>query len=146
MTLPPRLKFGTFLAPFHALGENPTLTLHRDMELMEWLDDLGFDEAWIGEHHSGGWETIASPELFIAAAAERTKHIKFGTGVISLPYHNPLNGRQPHDPARSPDTWSRHDGRRAGRLISDALMMGIEPNTQRPAHGRSPGHYPASFH
>jgi limonene 1,2-monooxygenase len=42
------------------VGENPTLALERDVELIEWLDDLGFDEAWIGEHHSGGWETIAS--------------------------------------------------------------------------------------
>ena len=54
------------------------------------LDSLGFDEAWIGEHHSAGWEIISSPEIFIAAAAERTRHIKLGTGVISLPYHHPL--------------------------------------------------------
>ena len=59
------MTFGTFMAPFHRVGENPTLALERDLELIEWLDDLGFDEAWIGEHHSGGWETIASPEVFI---------------------------------------------------------------------------------
>ena len=81
------MKFGTFLAPFHRLGENPTVGLERDLELLEHLDRLDFDEAWIGEHHSGGWETISSPELFIANAAARTKYIKLGTGVISLPYH-----------------------------------------------------------
>ena len=81
------MKFGIFLGPFHRLSENPTLGLERDLELLQWLDYLGFDEAWIGEHHSAGWETIASPELFIATAAERTRHIKLGTGVISLPYH-----------------------------------------------------------
>ena len=90
MTLPARMKFGIFLAPFHVLGDNPTLGLQRDLELIELLDDLDYDEAWIGEHHSAGWGTIASPELFIAAAAERTRHIKLGTGVISLPYHHPL--------------------------------------------------------
>src|SRR3954447_23603157 len=90
MTLPARMKFGTFMAPFHQLGEDPTLALDRDLELMQWLDYLGFDEAWIGEHHSAGWETIASPEIFIGIAAERTKHIKLGTGVTSLPYHHPL--------------------------------------------------------
>jgi limonene 1,2-monooxygenase len=90
MTLPARLKFGIFMAPFHPLGEDPTLALERDLELLQWLDYLGFDEAWIGEHHSAGWETIASPEVFIATAAERTKHLKLGTGVISLPYHHPL--------------------------------------------------------
>jgi len=84
------LRHGIFLAPFHQLHENPTLCLERDFELVELLDRLGFNEAWIGEHHSAGFETISSPELFIAAAAERTRHIRLGTGVISLPYHNPL--------------------------------------------------------
>ena len=77
------MKFGIFMAPFHWAAENPTLSFERDMELLEWLDQLGYDEAWIGEHHSGGWETIASPEIFIGAAAQRTKHIKLGTGVPS---------------------------------------------------------------
>ena len=79
-----------FHGPVPPLGEDPTLGLERDLELLQWLDYLGFDEAWIGEHHSAGWETIASPEVFIATAAERTKHLKLGTGVISLPYHHPL--------------------------------------------------------
>lgn len=79
------MKFGIFLAPFHRLGENPTLAMARDMELIEWLDWLGYDEAWIGEHHSAGWEVIASPELFIAEAACRTRTIRLGSGVTSLP-------------------------------------------------------------
>jgi limonene 1,2-monooxygenase len=85
-----RLRFGIFLAPFHPAGENPTSALQRDLRLVEHLDELGYDEAWIGEHHSAGSEIIASPEIFIAAAAERTKHIRLGTGVVSLSYHNPL--------------------------------------------------------
>lgn len=85
-----RLRFGIFLAPFHKPGINPTLALQNDLELIQWLDRCGYDEAWIGEHHSAGSELIASPEIFIAAAAERTKHIKLGTGVVSLSYHNPL--------------------------------------------------------
>jgi limonene 1,2-monooxygenase len=85
-----RLRFGIFLAPIHAPGQNPTLALQRDLELIEHLDALGYDEAWIGEHHSAGSELIGSPEIFIAAAAERTRHIKLGTGVTSIAYHNPL--------------------------------------------------------
>jgi limonene 1,2-monooxygenase len=85
-----RLRFGIFLAPFHPAGENPTTALQRDLQLIEHLDALDYDEAWIGEHHSAGSEIIASPEVFIAAAAERTRRIKLGTGVISLSYHNPL--------------------------------------------------------
>jgi len=90
MTLPRRMKFGIFLGPFHRAGENPTLAMDRDLELIEWLDHLGFDEAWIGEHHSAGWEIIASPEVMIAAAARSTRTIKLGTGVLVLPLRNPV--------------------------------------------------------
>lgn len=84
------LKFAIFLAPFHRLGDNPTLAMAHDLELIEWLDYLGYDEASIGEHHSAGWEIIALPELTIAAAADRTRNIKLGTGVTDLPYHHPF--------------------------------------------------------
>ena len=84
------LQHGIFLAPYHDVTESPTIGLRRDLELVEWVEKLGFAEAWFGEHHSTGWEIIGSPELMIAAAAERTARIRLGTGVISMPYHNPL--------------------------------------------------------
>src|SRR5581483_6364276 len=89
-----RLKFGAFLAPHHPLGEHPMLQFRRDLDFVQQLDELGYDEFWCGEHHSSGWEMIASPEMFLAAAGERTKRIKLGTGVISLPYHHPFNVAQ----------------------------------------------------
>src|SRR5271169_2949577 len=85
-----RLRFGIFLAPFHKPGINPTLALQSDLELIQWLDRCGYDEAWLGEHHSAGTELSASPEIMIATAAERTRNIKLGTGVVSVSYHNPL--------------------------------------------------------
>lgn len=129
---PARMKFGIFMAPFHRAGENPTLALQRDLELIEHLDRLGFEEAWIGEHHSAGWEIIADPAVFIAAAAERTRHIRLGTGVISLPYHHPL---MVADRMVMLDHLTRGRamlGVGPGALTSDAYMMGIEPPTQRP--------------
>src|SRR5262245_47411408 len=90
MSGPDRLNFGILLAPFHRIVENPNYSLHRDLELVGVFDRLGYDEAWIGEHHSAGYEIIASPEVFMASAAERTRHIRLGTGVSSLPYHHPL--------------------------------------------------------
>src|SRR6266851_269307 len=90
MPMTSRLRFGIFLAPLHPPGQNPTLALTRDLDLIQHLDALGYDEAWIGEHHSAGSEIIASPEIFIAVAAERTRRIKLGTGVVSPSYHNPL--------------------------------------------------------
>ncbi len=131
MTLPNRLKFGIFMAPFHPVGENPTLALERDMELFEWLDHLGFDEAWVGEHHSAGWETIASPEIFLAAAAQRTKNIKLGTGVISLPYHHPLIVANRMIQLDHMTRGRVMMGAGPGALVGDAYMMGIDPSTQR---------------
>lgn len=125
------MRFGMFLAPFHPVGQNPTLALERDLELVAHLDRLGFDEAWIGEHHSAGYEIIASPEVFIAAAAERTRHIRLGTGVSSLPYHHPLILA---DRMVLLDHLTRGRimmGVGPGALPSDAYMMGIEVARQR---------------
>jgi limonene 1,2-monooxygenase len=131
MPLPERMKFGIFMAPFHQLGDNPTLALERDLETIQWLDQLGFDEAWIGEHHSAGWETIASPEVFIAAAAERTRHIKLGTGVISLPYHHPLMVANRMVLLDHMTRGRVMMGVGPGALSTDAHMLGIEPIDQR---------------
>lgn len=126
-----RLRFGTFLAPFHAPGQNPTLALQRDLRLVEHLDQLGYDEAWIGEHHSAGSEIIASPEIFIAAAAERTRHIKLGTGVTSVAYHNPL---WVADRMVLLDHLTRGRtmlGVGPGSLPTDSSMIGLNPTDTR---------------
>ncbi|HJU16965.1 MAG TPA: LLM class flavin-dependent oxidoreductase [Stellaceae bacterium] len=125
------MRSGIFLAPFHHTGENPTQSLQRDMELLELLDRLGYHEAWIGEHHSGGFEVIACPEMFIAAAAERTRHIRLGTGVVSLPYHNPFILA---DRMVQLDHMTRGRamfGVGPGALVHDALKIGIDPADQR---------------
>ena len=127
-----RLRFGIFMAPFHLAGENPTLALERDLELIEHLDRLGWDEAWIGEHHSAGTELIASPEIFIATAAERTRHIKLGTGVISVAYHNPY---MVAERAVLLDHLTRGRfmlGLGPGSLPTDAIMLGLDPTETRP--------------
>ena len=125
------MKFGIFLGPFHRVGENPTLAIDRDLELIQWLDYLGYDEAWIGEHHSAGWETISSPEIFIGIAAERTRHIKLGTGVISLPYHHPLMVANRMVQLDHMTHGRVMFGVGPGALPGDAYMMGIDPTTQR---------------
>jgi limonene 1,2-monooxygenase len=125
------LRFGVFLAPFHPDDENPTEQLHRDLGLIEHLEACGYDEAWIGEHHSGGYEIIGSPELFIAHAAARTSRIRLGTGVVSLPYHHPL---MVADRMMQLDHQTRGRvmlGVGPGQLPTDAFMMGIEVSQQR---------------
>jgi len=126
-----RMRNGIFLAPFHPTNEDPTLCIQRDMELIEHLDRLGYDEAWIGEHHSAGFEIIPSPELFIAAVAERTRRIKLGTGVVSLPYHNPLMVANRIIQLDHQTRGRVMFGVGPGLLPSDAFSMGIDPSTQR---------------
>jgi limonene 1,2-monooxygenase len=126
-----RMRFGVFLAPHHPIGEHPTLQIRRDIELAEHLDRLGYDEFWCGEHHSGGWETIASPEMFLAAAGERTTRIMLGTGVVSLPYHHPFNVAQRIVQLDHLTRGRAMLGVGPGALPSDAATLGIDPVTQR---------------
>lgn len=126
-----RVDFGAFLAPWHLPTSDAHFSIQHDLELVEHLDRLGFAEFWMGEHHSGGVEIIASPELFVAAASQRTKQIKLGLGVVSLPYHHPFlladrlvlldhlsNGRMIF-------------GAGPGQLADDAKMIGIDPMDNR---------------
>jgi limonene 1,2-monooxygenase len=125
------MRFGIFSAPFHPHDENPTLHYQSDLDLIVRLDELGYDEAWIGEHHSGGWEMIGSPELFLAVAAERTKHIDLCTGVVSLPYHHPF---MLADRMVQLDHLTRGRikfGVGPGALANDAHMMGIDHMNMR---------------
>lgn len=120
------MRFGTFIGPLHDPSHNPTLAIRRDLELVEYLDKLGYDEAWVGEHHSNGYETIPAPEMFIAAAAERTERIKLGTGVVSLPYHHPFIVA---DRMNFLDHLTRGRmmfGVGPGAFPSDAYMMGLD--------------------
>jgi limonene 1,2-monooxygenase len=125
------LRSGIFLAPFHPTEEDPTLAIRRDLDLVDWLDKLGYEEAWIGEHHSAGFEIISSPELFIAAAAERTKRIRLGTGVVSLPYHNPLMAANRMIQLDHMTMGRVMFGCGPGLLTSDAMMLGVAPMQQR---------------
>jgi limonene 1,2-monooxygenase len=126
-----RIRFGAFIAPFHPLGEDPTLALERDLELIVELDRLGFDEAWVGEHHSGGWSTVASPELMLAAAASRTRQIRLGTGVVSMPYHHPFNVASRIAQLDHLTRGRAMLGIGAGVSAVDARMFGIDPDERR---------------
>ena len=125
------MRFGLFLSPFHSARANTTRALHRDLDLIEHLDYLGFDEVVFGEHHSGGMELIPAPDLFIAAAARRTERIILGSGVVSLAYHNPFLTAERYATLDHLTNGRLLMGVGPGALPQDALMMGIHPNDQR---------------
>ena len=131
MSRHPALRFGIFLAPFHPTHEDPTACLDRDLELVKLLDQLRYDEAWIGEHHSAGFEIVASPEIFIAIAAQHTRHIRLGTGVISLPYHHPFMVAERIVQLDHMTRGRVMFGVGPGALQSDARMLGLDASRQR---------------
>jgi len=125
------LQHGLFIAPYHDVDESPTIALRRDLELVEHVERLGFKEAWFGEHHSTGWEAICSPELMIAAAAENTRNIRLGTGVVSLPYHNPLMVANRIIQLDHMTMGRVMFGVGPGLLTTDATMLGVDIKSQR---------------
>lgn len=120
-----KLRFGAFIPPFHSLKEDPTLAMERDLDIVTLLDKLDFDEAWIGEHHSGGMELIPSPEIFIAMSSQRTRHIRYGTGVVSLPYHNPFTVAERINYLDHLTRGRVMFGMGPGSLPTDAHMLGV---------------------
>ncbi len=85
------MKFSFFMMPLHHPSENPALAFDRDISLIHLADELDFDEFFIGEHHSGGWETMPAPEMALAKASAHAHRIRLGTSVISVPFHHPFH-------------------------------------------------------
>ena len=83
------MQFGYFAMPSHP-PERPLKDGHEwDLQVIRWLDELGFTEAWIGEHHTAPWEPHPAPDLLVAQALMQTKNIRLGPGGFLLPYHHP---------------------------------------------------------
>jgi alkanesulfonate monooxygenase SsuD/methylene tetrahydromethanopterin reductase-like flavin-dependent oxidoreductase (luciferase family) len=84
------MKLGMFTMPSHP----PERSLHDghefDLQTLIWADEFGFEEAWIGEHHSSIWEPHPSPDLLVIEGLRATTQMRIGTGGFLLPYHNPV--------------------------------------------------------
>ena len=83
------MNIGTFAMPLHPASRPLVDVLKENAEKIILADQLGFAEAWIGEHFSAATEPICSPLMFLASLLPRTKQIKFATGVICLPNRHP---------------------------------------------------------
>jgi limonene 1,2-monooxygenase len=127
----PYLNFGVFFAPHHPHHADPALQLRQDLKVISEIDDMGFDEVWIGEHHSNGSETISAPDLFLASVAEHTKHMRLGTGVMSLSYHHPFISASRMVQLDNMTRGRVIFGTGPGKLPLDAHMMGIDTTVQR---------------
>ena len=84
------MQFGLFLMPIHPPEKSWQQMMREEMDTLVLADELGFHEAWIGEHHTIRTEPITAPDLFIAKAFGLTKNIRLGTGVVLLQLHHPV--------------------------------------------------------
>jgi alkanesulfonate monooxygenase SsuD/methylene tetrahydromethanopterin reductase-like flavin-dependent oxidoreductase (luciferase family) len=128
------MRLGYFMMPLHPLGSDPAETLETDLAQVERLDRLGYEEAWVGEHFTAEWENIPAPDIFIAAALQRTERIVFGTGVSCMPNHSPMilahRIAQLDNMARGRFIW----GVGTGSFVGDMEMVGIDPRSGLQRH------------
>ena len=123
------MEVGYFAMPLHPPGADPTRTLEDDLAQIVLLDELGYKEAWIGEHFTTVWENIPAPDLFIAMALAKTRNIVLGTGVSCMPNHNPFmlaqRIAQLDHQARGRFQW----GVGSGGFPGDFEVFGFDPAT-----------------
>ncbi len=84
------MKLGIFMMPVHPLHRNPTETLREDRETVILADQLGYHDAFIGEHLTDQAENITSSLLFLATLIHSTKRIKLGSGTCNLSQQHPV--------------------------------------------------------
>jgi alkanesulfonate monooxygenase SsuD/methylene tetrahydromethanopterin reductase-like flavin-dependent oxidoreductase (luciferase family) len=83
------LKLGIFFMPSHP-PERPLYdAIEWDLQCIRWADELGFSEAWIGEHHTLVWEPVVAPDLVLAQAIKQTEQIRLGAAGHLVPFIHP---------------------------------------------------------
>ena len=83
------MELGLFTMPSHPPERALREGWEWDLQTIVWADQLGFKEAWIGEHHTAKWEPHPAPDLLTIEALRRTEQIRIGPGGFLLPYYHP---------------------------------------------------------
>ena len=133
-----KLRFGYFIAPFHRAGTNPTLALQRDLEFVEHLDALGFDEVWYRRASLRRQrDHQLTRDLHRRGCPTREKNpLRHRRHLARVP-QSAMGGR-PADVARPPHSWPRH--RRDGPGLAAHRLRDDRPDAHR--HARAPGDQP----
>src|SRR5437870_8575440 len=84
------MRFGTFFFFQAAPGFSHEEVVHRELQQMEWAEELGFDEVWLTEHHFIDYGLAVDPATLAAAAASRTRRVRIGLAAAILPFHHPV--------------------------------------------------------
>jgi alkanesulfonate monooxygenase SsuD/methylene tetrahydromethanopterin reductase-like flavin-dependent oxidoreductase (luciferase family) len=84
------MQLGFFTMPVHPIAKDWRQSLREDREAFILADELGFTEAYAGEHATDKAENITSCAMFLATLADATKKIRLGTGTVNLPNSHPV--------------------------------------------------------
>src|SRR5262245_28757510 len=131
------MQFGLFMMPLHPPHRAFADAYDRDVDQIVFADQLGFREAWVGEHLTERWEIAPAPDLLIAKALALTTRIKLGTGVTLLPLHNPVylahRVAMLDHMARGRFQW----GIGGGGIPTDLSLLGLEQTKPAAVRGRA---------
>jgi alkanesulfonate monooxygenase SsuD/methylene tetrahydromethanopterin reductase-like flavin-dependent oxidoreductase (luciferase family) len=131
------MRFGLFMMPLHPPHRGLADGYERDVAQIVLADQLGFAEAWVGEHLTERWENAPAPDLLLAQALALTKRIKLGTGVTLLALHNPVylahRLAMLDHMARGRFQW----GIGGGAIPTDLSLFGLDPTNPGAVRARS---------
>ena len=121
------LKYGMFLMPVHHPEKALAQCYDEDLELVVLCEQYGFEEFWVGEHHSSELENIVMPEIFIGKALGLSQQIRLGPAPVCLLYHHPVQvaGRLAFLDHLSHGRLNLCFG--PGAVPSDLEMHGVDP-------------------
>jgi alkanesulfonate monooxygenase SsuD/methylene tetrahydromethanopterin reductase-like flavin-dependent oxidoreductase (luciferase family) len=114
------MKIGLFCLTEH-FGGSVSESIMEQLRLVELADQLGFDEAWFGEHHFNGFSIIPDPCAMIAFAAARTGCIRLGTAGFLAPFYHPV---------RLAESIAVLDNLSGGRINAGFAKGGFAPDTK----------------
>ncbi|MGH7354479.1 MAG: LLM class flavin-dependent oxidoreductase [Candidatus Rokuibacteriota bacterium] len=84
------MRFSTFFFFQAPPGHDHADIIRRELQQVEWTEELGFDEVWFTEHHFIDYGLSVDPATLAAAAASRTRRVRIGLAAAILPFHHPL--------------------------------------------------------
>jgi alkanesulfonate monooxygenase SsuD/methylene tetrahydromethanopterin reductase-like flavin-dependent oxidoreductase (luciferase family) len=125
------MELGLFVMPNHPPERSPYDGAQWDLQVLQWADELGYKEAWLGEHFTVRWEPSPAPDLLIAQALRETERITLASGAHLLPYHHPaeLAHRVAYLDHLARGRYMFGIG--AGAFASDAALFGVDRSASR---------------
>jgi limonene 1,2-monooxygenase len=126
------VRFGLFLMPEPFPWSNWTLSYDLKLDEIVKAEQLTYDEVWVGEHHTGAYENIPAPDIFLAKASALTHRIALGTGTVNLPYRDPFDVAERMAFLDHLTHGRLLYGFGGGGLISDQLLFRVPKDEGRP--------------